>query len=73
MFFETTPRLKIFIFCIVFSTLFGIGMEFLQKIYFPDRSAEIWDIVANTTGAISGGLLYKKLNNLLVKIYHSVF
>ncbi len=36
----------------LFVTGFGIAMEFVQWAFFPNRFFEVWDMLANFTGAI---------------------
>ncbi|MCB9297846.1 MAG: VanZ family protein [Lewinellaceae bacterium] len=36
------------------SILYGIGMEFIQYAFFPNRFFEVLDIIANIIGSISG-------------------
>lgn len=45
---------------LISAILYGIIIEVLQDIMPFDRAAEIWDVLANTLGAISGSLLIKK-------------
>lgn len=50
---------------IVFSVIYGIIIEGLQWIMPFNREADIWDIAANSLGAVLGGLLiqrYRLLN-----------
>lgn len=44
--------------------LYGIAIEILQYVMPYDRAAEILDVLANTMGAIFGGLLIKKYLSL---------
>ncbi len=54
--------------CTIFATLLsiavGVIMEYIQKYYIPNRSFEVWDIVADSAGSILGFLFcfwqYKK-------------
>jgi VanZ family protein len=44
-------------------SLYGIGMEWMQYAFFPDRAFEYWDIFANICGISAGwlaGYLYSK-------------
>lgn len=58
----------IFIRIFIFSVLYGILIELLQHIMPYDRAAEIWDILANLTGALLGVLLIKKYFSLNEKL-----
>ena len=53
---------------VVVAFLYGILIEGLQYIMPYDRAAEFFDVVANTTGAIFGGLLIKKYLSLTKKV-----
>lgn len=48
--------------------LYGIVIEGLQYTMPYGRSAEIFDVLANTVGAIFGGLLVKKYLSLIRKL-----
>lgn len=49
------------IFTLVFSVAYGGILEILQGAVFEDRSADFYDFIANSIGAITGVLLYRKL------------
>ena len=51
--------LKKTILWVVIAVLYGLLMEALQDLLPIDRSAEIFDVLANTLGAVMGGLLIK--------------
>ncbi len=55
---------KIVLRILVVAILYGMVIEALQHIMPYDRAAEILDILANTVGAIFGGLLIKKYFSL---------
>jgi len=44
----------------LFSFIYGVVIELLQYIMPYGRAAEIWDVLANLSGAVFGGLLIKK-------------
>ena len=48
-----------FILILVVGCVYGIGMEFIQKYFIPNRNFDILDIVADTVGAISGFLIVR--------------
>jgi hypothetical protein len=50
------------IFTLVFSISYGGILELLQGAVFEDRSADVYDFIANTFGAIVGVMLYRKLS-----------
>jgi len=41
---------------ILLSSVYGIGIEFVQYAFFPNRFFEVLDIIANIIGSISGVL-----------------
>ncbi len=49
---------------ILFSIIFGIVIEGLQWIMPFGREADLWDIFANSLGAIVGGLLIQRYGSL---------
>jgi VanZ family protein len=53
---------------LLIAILYGIVIEVLQHIMPYDRAAEILDVLANTIGAIFGGLLIKKYLSLTKKL-----
>lgn len=36
------------------ATGYGVALEFVQLLFFPNRYFEVWDMVANFTGAVLG-------------------
>jgi VanZ family protein len=46
------------------SAVLGVSLEFAQYLFFPTRFFELWDMVANVTGALLGSIftfsLYRK-------------
>jgi len=40
--------------------LWGIIIEFIQEYYIPSRNGDIFDALANTSGAFTGLILYRK-------------
>lgn len=56
------------IWALVFAISYGVLMEVLQHIMPFERAAEIWDVLANTLGAIFGVLLIKKYLSLIAKL-----
>ena len=43
-----------FILILIIACLYGIGMEFIQKYFIPNRDFDIYDIAADITGALGG-------------------
>ncbi len=44
----------------IFAILLGIIIEFLQEYLIPTRSGDVFDALANTLGALSGLVFYKR-------------
>jgi VanZ family protein len=40
---------------------YGIAIEFIQKDFIPHRSFDVFDIVADTVGCVTGYLVVRKL------------
>ena len=55
-------------FLLVFSLIYGVLIELLQWIMPFDRSAEFWDVLANLTGAVTGGLLIQSSRSLIDRL-----
>jgi len=53
---------------LIVAILYGIVIEILQNVMPFGRAAEIWDVLANTMGALFGGLLIKKYFSLTRKL-----
>jgi len=63
---------KPLIFAVLFSFVFGIGIEISQELFTTTRSADILDVLANTTGEIIAVIIISICNkhnvfNLLLK------
>jgi len=54
--FDNNKLKIIFLYCGIVWLLYGIGMEFIQKFYIPNRSFDAGDIVADATGCTIGVL-----------------
>lgn len=52
-------------FPIAFSISYGLLIELLQSLMSFGRTAEIWDVLANLTGALMGGLLIQRYRSLI--------
>ncbi len=52
-----SPRAAAFIICVIYGGL----LEILQGIVFIDRSADIYDFIANTFGCTMGFVFYNKM------------
>ena len=60
----TVKRRRRIIALVVFAIGFGILMEFLQGILPVDRNPDLWDELANSAGAVLGGLLTVRYRSL---------
>lgn len=45
---------------VMLTIIYGIAFEVIQYTFFPNRYFEVFDIMANTAGSISGWLMAKK-------------
>ncbi|MHA4808021.1 VanZ family protein [Flavitalea flava] len=63
----TTPRklLRLFFLIFILGSIYGIGMEYVQKYFIPNRDFDLADIIADLIGA---GLAYGICNLTLVKV-----
>ncbi len=52
----------------IFSITYGLLIEVLQWLMPFDRSAEVWDVLANLGGATMGGLLIQKNRSLIDRL-----
>jgi VanZ family protein len=53
-------KIKIFILITSIAIGYGISIEFIQRDYIPNRSFDIWDIVADTIGSILALIWFKR-------------
>ncbi|HLT51064.1 MAG TPA: VanZ family protein [Arenibacter sp.] len=53
------PLQKTMLWTVVFAILYGIIIEVLQSVFTLDRSGDILDVLANSSGAILGCFLMK--------------
>jgi VanZ family protein len=51
---KKTQQKKWFLLILVGGIAYGIIMEFVQKYWIPNRSFEVWDIVADSCGCLLG-------------------
>ena len=54
-------RLNWFFLFSIIGVVYGISIEFIQKYYIPNRSFDLFDIVADTIGCIVGYIVAKWL------------
>ena len=50
--------------CFVFVFFYGAILEFMQANYFSNRSADFYDIAANTAGSVIAVLVFKKTKSI---------
>ena len=53
---------------LIFAICYGLLMELLQHLMPYNRMAEVWDVVANTIGALLGCWLIQKYSSLIPSI-----
>ena len=53
-------RVWVFFLTFLISSLYGIGMEYYQKYFVPNRGYETGDMIADITGALIGWWISKK-------------
>lgn len=53
------------ILAIVISSAYGACLEVIQYTFFPNRYFEVWDAVANITGALAGYYIFRKFRKQL--------
>ncbi|MFT3949790.1 MAG: VanZ family protein [Agriterribacter sp.] len=55
---EKFPRLSgVFLLILILSSLYGIGMEYVQKYFVTNRAFELGDIIADIAGSAIGWLI----------------
>ena len=54
---KNSSKIKLITISFTLSVLFGIGIEMLQEFFTTTRHADIYDVLANTTGAILAVLI----------------
>lgn len=59
--FPEWPKNAVVFFTLLFGTGYGAALELMQAAVFVDRSADLYDFIANSFGAICGVLLYRTL------------
>jgi VanZ family protein len=56
-----------FILILVVGCVYGIGMEFIQKYFIPNRAFDMLDILADVLGSTAGFLIARLMFNRLIK------
>ncbi len=46
---------------------YGIVIEILQELFFQPRTADIWDVVANSVGIVLGWLIFYVFRNIIIR------
>ena len=54
----------VFVMCFIFVFFYGVILEFMQANYFSNRSADFYDIAANTAGCVIAVLIFKKIKSI---------
>lgn len=54
---KTANRFKTILVLFLLSFLFGVAIEIAQKLFTTTRSADVFDVAANTTGTLTASLL----------------
>jgi glycopeptide antibiotics resistance protein len=55
---QQTGWLVFYTFCCI---LYGIALEWMQAAHFSERSADVYDMVANSAGALLAAILYQRI------------
>ena len=62
--YNSTVTVKAFLMAAAFALSYGALIEILQKVLFVGRGADIWDMVANTSGFLLASLAYRPINRI---------
>jgi VanZ family protein len=54
----------VFVMSFIFAFFYGVILEFMQANYFSNRSADFYDIAANTAGCFIAVLIFKKTKSI---------
>jgi VanZ family protein len=60
-------QIKLFYLFVVLSILYGGALEIMQATVFSERSADWYDMIANSVGCIAAALSSEKINKLVFK------
>jgi len=58
---SNTELKKVLLYAVLFAFFYGIIIEVLQYAFTVNRQGDIWDVLANATGALFGMFLVKYL------------
>lgn len=56
-----TQKIIYALFITLFVIVYGVVIEFVQRDYIPNRSFDIWDIIADAVGSIGAFIWYWKI------------
>ncbi|MEL6810421.1 MAG: VanZ family protein [Bacteroidota bacterium] len=51
---------------LIFAFIYGIVIEVLQGMFFVSRTADVWDVVANTTGILLGWIVFNRVKKVFI-------
>ena len=54
------------IWVVLVAFFYGIIIEASQELFFESRTADVWDIIANSAGILLGWLIFQKIRKLFV-------
>ena len=53
--------------------IYGGALEIMQGLVFEERSADVYDFIANSVGAIAAWFLYKKMDTFVLDKWYKNF
>jgi VanZ family protein len=53
--------------CLLFCIVYGGALELMQGAFFEGRSADIYDFIANSFGAVTGLIFYDSFERMILK------
>jgi VanZ family protein len=65
----TNLKQKAKIVTVLSSILYGGLLEIMQGTFFQERTADIYDFIANTLGCLAGAFFFEKLNHRLNNLF----
>jgi len=54
------------IWVVLIAFFYGIIIEASQGLFFESRTADVWDIIANSAGILMGWLIFQKIRKLFI-------
>jgi VanZ family protein len=58
------------LFSLAICIVYGASLEIMQQLVFDDRTADLYDFIANTFGAVCGYIFYKYFNKFILEKLH---